>query len=130
MNTYTITVKPSDIKGELDFYHVDSRQAKEISARWDEHQNVTIGDKKISWQRIVEITAPPASNRLEAPQYCVKCEKGWLFSRDGAYPCSCNAKGKDDMKEYKEYLEKQSWYIREMPAVTPQMAQEVFNMPL
>lgn len=110
MNTFTISVKPSEPKGDMSFYQVDARKAKEIKDRWDAHQNIQIGDSYISWQRIVEITAPPATNRLEAAKFCSKCEQGWLFGDNGAYPCSCNANGKDEIAKYSDYLQTQKWY--------------------
>jgi hypothetical protein len=91
-------------------------------ARWDAHQNVQIGDAYISWQRIVEITAPPASNRIDSPKWCGKCEEGWTFREgtDPAYPkeilaspCKCNPRGQEEVRKYEDYLNTQSWYVRD-----------------
>lgn len=116
MNTYTVTLKPTDPKADLVFFSVDAAKAREIKERWDAHQNVQIGDSYISWQRIVEITAPPAHNALQGPSFCGDCESGWLVGSEGATPCVCSSKGTADMKEYLEYLNHQSWYVRELRA--------------
>jgi hypothetical protein len=114
---YTVTIKPAEPKGELSFFQVDASKAKEIMTKWDTHQNVQIGDAYISWQRIVEVTAPPKDLQLSGPQWCGKCEKGWLGEAWGEWkPCSCNPTGKEKISEYRNYLETQDWYKQSQEA--------------
>lgn len=110
--SYVITLKSNDKHGEPEFINVDASKAKEVMARWDAHQNILIGDAYISWQRIIEVTAPPANIRLEGPKWCGKCEEGWTThpQGEGFIPCTCNPTGIEICRNYKSYLENQSWY--------------------
>lgn len=113
--TYTITVKPAEPKGDLSFYTVDGPTAKEIQQRWDNHQNIQIGDHYISWQRVVEITAPPKDLQLAVKLYCGRCDKGWKYNALGGYACEkCNPRGQELTKEYYQYLESQTYYAEAM----------------
>lgn len=120
MEKYIVTIKGMTAKDEPEFINVSGMEAKEILKRWDEHRNITINGKTIPWSRIQEVTTPPNYKQIDRPK-CAKCEDGWIrvSTGDPKYPyanrsCECNPRGKEIVREYRQYLEEQNWYKNQM----------------
>jgi hypothetical protein len=87
-------------------YRVSESQAANVARAVEARRSFYLKDDYLSWTQIESIRRISGSDlRLTAPPTCGRCENGWLFSKNGAYPCSCNRTGKEAMLEYRHYLD-------------------------
>jgi len=106
MKTFRVTYRDVDT-GEFSQLEVNQIKATECVKKQGTSQGLYLGSAYITGHDVKKIQEIiPESARIETT-FCGNCEKGWIIGRNGAYPCSCNTKGQDEVRKYAESLRKQ-----------------------
>lgn len=110
MKQFRVVYKDVDTM-ELMQETVSMQVAAECQKKMGTSQGVYVGNCYIKGSAISKIEEVISKDSLLAAPNCGKCDKGFLFGKDGAYPCSCNMKGRETAREYAGYLSDKEWNV-------------------
>jgi hypothetical protein len=100
MKRFKIVYKDVDTSN-LMVEEVSEEKARECQKKQGSSQGLYLGNAYIRGLEVIKISESSDDRALPMASFCSKCEKGWIFGENGAYPCSCNLKGQDAIRGLK-----------------------------
>lgn len=87
-------------------YTLPDGRGEMVSKAVEAKHNFYIKDDYISWTEVTSVTrvGDSATVRIEPPRTCGRCDRGWIYTDDGARACSCSMENQKIVADYRVSL--------------------------